>query len=50
MVPNPEFELYVKNWFSAQNQDFADDLINHPDVHSNWLISLWNAYLLEKSN
>jgi hypothetical protein len=50
MVPNPEFELYVKNWFSSQNKDFADDLLNHPDVHSNWLINLWNAYLLEKSN
>ena len=34
MVPNPEFELYVKNWFSSQNQDFADEMLAHPDVHS----------------
>lgn len=49
MVPNPEFELYVKNWFLPQNQDFANELLAHPDIHANWLIGLWYAYLKEKS-
>nr|DAU58866.1 MAG TPA: hypothetical protein [Caudoviricetes sp.] len=49
MVPNPEFEKYVKNWFLPQNQDFADELLAHPDIHANWLIGLWYAYLKEKS-
>lgn len=49
MVPNPEFELYVKNRFLPQNQDFADELLAHPDIHANWLIGLWYAYLKEKS-
>ena len=49
MVPNPEFELYVKNWFLPQNQYFADELLAHPDIHANWLIGLWYAYLKEKS-
>lgn len=49
MLPNPEFELYVRNWFLPQNQDFADELLAHPDIHANWLIGLWYAYLKEKS-
>lgn len=49
MVPNPEFELYVKNWFLPQNQDFANELLAHPDIHANWLIGLWYAYLKETS-
>lgn len=49
MVPNPKFELYVKNWFLPQNQDFADELLAHPDIHANWLIGLWYAYLKENS-
>ena len=35
MVPNPEFELYIKNWFLPQNQDFTEEILLYPDIHAN---------------
>ena len=44
MVPNNDFEIFVKSWFSDNNQDFANDVLDKHDIHSEWLIALWNAY------
>lgn len=48
MIPNKEFETFVKSWFSKNNQDFADDVLNNQDIHSEWLIALWNVFIYSK--
>lgn len=50
MVPDTEFEHFVRSWFSDSNQDFAEEILMKQDSHFVWLNSLYDAFLYEKLN
>lgn len=49
MIVNKEFESFIRSWFSPASQSFAEELINNPDDHTNWIKGLWYSYIHENS-
>lgn len=49
MIVNKEFESFIRSWFSPASQSFAEELINNPDKHVNWIKGLWYSYIHENS-
>ena len=49
MIMNDNFKSFIRSWFSDESRDFAEDIINNPVAHENWLIGLWYSYIHEKA-
>lgn len=50
MVPDIEFECFIRSWFSDSNQDFAEEVLMKQDSHFVCLNSLYYAFLYKKLN
>lgn len=49
MIMNDNFKSFIRSWFSDESRDFAEDIINNPVDHENWLIGLWYSYIHENA-
>lgn len=49
MIMNDNFKSFIRSWFSEESRDFAEDIINNPANHENWLIGLWYSYIHENA-
>ena len=49
MSINDRFKSFIRSWFSAENRDFAEDIINNPVDHENWIKGLWYSYICDNA-